>query len=571
MRASQLYSPTLREMPADAEVMSHKLMLRAGFIRKLSAGLYTFLPLAWRMLRKIETIVREEMDVIGSQEIMMPIIQPAEIWQQSGRWGAYGEEMFRLQDRHQREFCLGPTHEEMITTLVKMDVSSYKQLPLTLYQIQNKYRDEVRPRFGLMRSREFIMKDGYSFDADPASMKVSYQKMYDAYSRIFTRCGLDFRPVEADSGAIGGSGSHEFMAFAKSGEAAVVRCHDCDYAANIEVACPQTPDIESEAAGVELEKVATPHQKTIEALCQFLQIDAAQTIKVVMYQAEKKLVMAVVPGTAEVNDVRVAGLVGAVELPLAGDEELQSHGLVPGYLSPIGLTPSDDLEIIVDPQVMQMTDAVSGANEADTHFRHVIPQRDFPDVRVETIRLITDEDVCPKCGGHITIDRGIEVGQVFQLGTKYSESLGAMFLDQNGKSHPFYMGCYGIGVSRTMAATIEQSYDDDGIIWPVAIAPYQVVVVAANSKNEEQQQAAEQLYNELTRAGIETVFDDRKERAGIKFKDADLIGYPVRVTVGKTFIEDGEVEIKVRRSGEVTKVKSDKALSTVQDLLASLA
>ena len=317
--------------------------------------------------------------------------------------------------------------------------------------------------------------------------------------------------------------------------------------------------------------MATPNQKTIEALCQFLQIDAAQTIKVVMYQAEKKLVMAVVPGTAEVNDVRVAGLVGAVELPLAGDEELQAHGLIPGYLSPIGLTPSDDLEIIVDPKVMQMTDAVSGANEADTHFRHVIPQRDFPDVRVETIRLITDEDVCPKCGGHITIDRGIEVGQVFQLGTKYSESLGAMFLDQNGKSHPFYMGCYGIGVSRTMAATIEQSYDDDGIIWPVAIAPYQVVVVAANSKNEEQQQAAEQLYNELTRAGIETVFDDRKERAGIKFKDADLIGYPVRVTVGKTFIEDGEVEIKVRRSGEVTKVKSDKALSTVQDLLASLA
>ena len=321
MLASQLYSPTLREMPADAEIMSHKLMLRAGMIRKVGNGLYTYLPLARRVIRKIEAIIHEEMESIGAQEVMMPIVQPAEIWQESGRWDVYGKEMFRLSDRHQRNYCLGPTHEELVTTLVHMDVSSYKQMPLTLYQIQNKYRDEVRPRFGLMRSREFIMKDGYSFDADPAGMKVSYQKMYDAYSRIFTRCGLDFRPVEADSGAIGGSGSHEFMAFAKSGEAAVVRCHDCDYAANIEVACPQTLDIESEAAGVELEKVATPNQKTIEALCQFLQIDAAQTIKVVMYQAEKKLVMAVVPGAAEVNDVRVAGLVGAIELPLAGDEE----------------------------------------------------------------------------------------------------------------------------------------------------------------------------------------------------------------------------------------------------------
>lgn len=570
MLASQMYSPTLREVPADAEVVSHQLMLRAGFIRRIGAGIYTYLPLAWRTLRKIEAIVRAEMDAVGGQEILMPIVQPAEIWQETGRWNVYGEEMFRLTDRHQRHFCLAPTHEELVTTLVKADVTSYKQVPLTLYQIQNKYRDEVRPRFGLMRSREFIMKDAYSFHTDTESLAKTYRDMYDAYSRIFTRCGLYFRPVEADSGAIGGSGSHEFMVLAQSGEAAVVHCSQCDYAANLEVAIPTAAPVNPTEPAGELEEVATPGMNTIQALVDGLQIPVAQTIKAVAYAAGETVVLVMVPGDAEVNEVHVAGLFGEVELPPASEEALHALGFAPGYMSPVGIAPSDKLVVLVDPTVMNMNDAVCGANRKDVHYRHVSPQRDFKNVRVESVRLLHETDGCPQCGGKISIDRGIEVGQVFKLGTKYSEALGATVLDADGKSVPLIMGCYGVGVSRTMAASIEQNHDDDGIIWPAAIAPYEVVVVPANAKDEVQFTAARELYDDLSAAGVETVLDDRRERAGIKFKDADLIGYPLRVTVGKHFAEDGQVELKVRKTGVVETLPPTAVVERVRELLQEL-
>jgi len=556
MLASQLYSPTLREMPADAEMMSHKLMLRAGMIRKVGNGLYTYLPLARRVIRKIEAIIHEEMVAVGAQEVMMPIVQPAEIWQASGRWDVYGKEMFRLQDRHQREYCLGPTHEELVTTLVHMDVSSYKQMPLTLYQIQNKYRDEVRPRFGLMRSREFIMKDAYSFDVSQEGLDVQYQAMYDAYSRIFSRCGLSFRPVEADSGAIGGSGSHEFMAFAEAGEAAVVRCHTCTYAANLEAAVPQTQQIPTDVDGAAgpAEKVATPNAKTIEAVASFLQLPIEQTIKAVVFAAGETVIVAMVRGDADVNDVQVGKQYGLVDLEMADQAALERVGLVAGYISPLGLAQSDNLKFIVDESVMQMRDAVCGANEEGMHYQHVVPQRDFKNADVAVIRLITEHDACPHCGGTLDFVRGIEVGQVFKLGTKYSEALGATYLNENGKSAPMVMGCYGIGVSRTMAAAIEQNFDENGIVWPCALAPYQAAIVPVNVKDDELMQAAQSLYNQLTACGVETVLDDRNERAGIKFKDADLIGYPLRITVGKTFVNGGTVEVKIRRDGTVSEM-----------------
>ncbi len=556
MLASQLYSPTLREMPADAEIMSHKLMLRAGMIRKVGNGLYTYLPLARRVIRKIEAIIHEEMGSIGAQEVMMPIVQPAEIWQESGRWDVYGKEMFRLSDRHQRNYCLGPTHEELVTTLVHMDVSSYKQMPLTLYQIQNKYRDEVRPRFGLMRSREFIMKDAYSFDVSQEGLDAQYQAMYDAYTRVFTRCGLSFRPVEADSGAIGGSGSHEFMAFADAGEAAVVRCTQCAYAANLEAAIPPSVQQNAEigAQAKPIEKVATPNAKTIEAVATVLQMPVEQTIKAVIFAAGDTVIVAMVRGDADVNDVQVGKQFGLVDPEMADHEALERVGLVAGYISPVGLQQSDHLKIVVDEAVMQMDDAVCGANEEGFHYIHVCPARDFTDVEVSVIRLITESDGCPHCGGKLEFVRGIEVGQVFKLGTKYSEALDATYLNENGKSMPMIMGCYGIGVSRTMAAAIEQNFDADGIIWPTALAPYQAVVVPVNGKDETLMQAARTLYDQLCANGVETVLDDRNERAGIKFKDADLIGYPLRITVGKTFTANETVEVKIRRGGDVTEM-----------------
>ncbi len=569
MLASKLYSPTLREIPSDAVVVSHQYMLKAGMMRKVSNGLYAFLPLALRSIRKVEDIVREEMNAIGSQEILMPITQPAEIWKQSERWDVYGEEMFKLNDRHGHEYCLGPTHEELVTVLAKMDTSSYKQLPVSLYQIQNKYRDEKRPRFGLMRSREFIMKDAYTFDMDEEGLDRQYHLMYDAYTRIFTRCGLHFRPVVADSGAIGGSGSHEFEVIADSGEADIVYCKDCDFAANIEAVEPKalSSSVHNDKAK---EIVETPGQHTIQMVCNFLHVPVVCSVKAVVYKLDDTVVLALVRGDHEVNEVRLQNLFNAVNVGLASDEDLKRCGLIAGYISPIGLKKADNFEIIVDTTVMEMEDACCGANAVDKHYVHVNPKRDFGDVRVETIRLITAEDCCPKCGGMIELKKGIEVGQVFKLGTKYSEKLGCTYLDRDGKTHPMVMGCYGIGITRTVAASIEQNHDKDGIIWPVAIAPYEVVIVPANNKDEGVMNAARHLYDEMEDCRDEVILDDRDERAGIKFKDADLIGYPIRVTIGKKWKESGLVEVRLRRSGVVSEVALADCKTKVLEMLEEL-
>lgn len=569
MLASRLYSPTLREIPADAVVVSHQYMLKAGMMRKISNGLYAFLPLAWRSIRKIEDIIREEMAKIGCQEIMMPIVQPAELWQETGRWAVFGPEMFKLKDRHDHEYCLGPTHEELITALTRMDTSSYKQLPVSLFQIQNKYRDEKRPRFGLMRSREFIMKDAYTFDADEEGLDKQYKLMYDAYTRIFTRCGLHFRPVIADTGAIGGSGSHEFEVIADAGEADIVYCTSCDFAANVEAVQPKavSQHIHNDK---EKELVSTPGQHTISMVCEYLHAPVSQSIKAVVYKLDDKVVLAMVRGDHEVNEVRLQNIYHAVNVGMASDEDLKACGLTAGYISPIGLKTSDKFDIVVDASVMEMEDACCGGNQKDMHYIHVNPKRDFPNVRVDTIRLIDTHDVCPVCGGHIEMKKGIEVGQVFKLGTKYSEALGCNFLDQNGKSHPMVMGCYGIGVTRTVAASIEQNHDEDGIIWPINIAPYEAVIVPFNTKDEEVMKAAKELYEALNTSRDEIVLDDRKGRAGPKFKDADLIGYPVRVTIGKKLKENGTVEIKIRRTGEVIEVPFAEAAEKVNSVLDNL-
>ena len=560
MRTSKLYAPTLRQTPAEAEVPSHQLMLRAGFIRKVAGGVYTYLPLAWRTLRKIEQIIREEMDAKDGQELALPILQPAELWKETGRWEVFGEEMFRLVDRHNREFCLGPTHEEIITDLVRNEVRSYKQLPLLLYQIQNKYRDEIRPRFGLMRGREFIMKDGYSFDKDDAGLDKSYNDMYDAYTRIFNRCGLTFRPVEADGGAIGNATTHEFTVLAETGESDIVYCENCDYAANSEKSELKTiiPPAEEE---LPLEKVYTPHTKTIEAVAEYLNTPIEKNIKAVIFQNEKdQVICAFVRGDHEVNDVKLQNVTGAIALKMAEESAIRAIGGVPGFMSPIGL--SKDAIVVVDPTVMEMHNAICGANEEDHHYKNANPKRDFGDVIVADIRLIQAGDPCPHCGQPVKMTHGIEVGQVFKLGTKYSKALGATFLDENGKEKPLIMGCYGIGVSRF--------HDEHGIIWPVAIAPFEVVIVPISAKDAAQMEVAEKLYAQMKEAGIDVLLDDRKERAGVKFKDADLIGYPVRITVSPKLLDAQQVEIKVRKNGETINVNIDECSAKVKDMLQNL-
>lgn len=569
MRVSKMFAPTLREVPAEAEVVSHQLMLRAGFLRKSAGGMYNYLPLAWRVLKKIENIVREEMDASGAQELLMPIVQPAEIWQESGRWGVYGEEMFRLKDRHNREFCLGPTHEEMVTSLIRGDVRSYRQLPMNVYQIQNKFRDERRPRFGLMRGREFIMKDAYSFDRDEAGLDVSYKLMYDAYTRIFTRCGLTFRPVEADSGAIGGSGSHEFMVIADSGEAEIVYCNECDYAANVEKAemhVIEAPEEEAKA----VEEVKTPDCKTIADVCAYLNLPVDKSVKAVAFNSEKGLILCFVRGDHEVNEIKVINTVGVNEVEMAEESLLAAAGTVGGYMGPVGIDPEKTI-VVVDSTVMKMHNICCGANKEGYHLLNVNPGRDFNPTYVADIRLIQEGDPCPHCGGKVSKARGIEVGQVFKLFTKYSEAMHATFLDENGKEKPMVMGCYGVGVSRTMAAAIEQNNDKDGMIWPVAIAPYEVLVVPVNTKDEASTQKAEAIYEELKKAGVEAVIDDRNERPGVKFKDADLIGYPLRVVVGPKTLAEGKLEVKVRRTGEVQMLPLDSDyIGAIKELLAKL-
>ena len=570
MRATNLYAPTLRNTPAEAEIASHQLMYRAGLIRKSAGGMYSYLPLAWRTIRKIEQIIREEMDAAGGQEIMMPILQPSELWEESGRWGAYGAEMIRVKDRHDREFCMGPTHEEMITALVRDELRSYKQLPVLLYQIQDKFRDERRPRFGVMRSREFIMKDLYSFDKDIEGMNESYRKMSVAYTNIFTRCGLDFRAVEADSGAIGGGHSEEFTVLAPEGESRIACCDACSYAASDEKAALRPIDAPDEAE-LPLEKVATPHTSTIALLAEYLKIPVEKTIKAVAYQTEDDtLILAFLRGDHEVNEIKLANAVpGARELRMADEDAIRAVGGCPGFMSPIGI--KEGTHIVVDETAMRMHNAVSGANEADFHYMNVNPKRDFGAVTVADIRLVEEGDACPVCEqGHLHIGRGIEAGQIFALGTKYSEAMGATFLDEAGKAQPMQMGCYGIGVGRTMAAAIEQNHDEHGIIWPRAIAPYEVVVVAVNAKVEEQLAYAEAIYEELRAAGIDVLLDDRRERAGVKFNDCDLIGYPVRIAIGPKTIENGSIEVKVRRTGELVNFARDTYLKGVQDMLAAL-
>lgn len=570
MRVSKLYAPTLREVPAEAEVVSHQLMLRAGFMRKAAGGIYTYLPLAWRVLKKIERIVREEMDAKGSQELLMPIVQPAEIWQESGRWDVYGAEMFRLQDRHNRCFCLGPTHEEMVTTLIRGDVRSYRQLPLSVYQIQNKYRDERRPRFGLMRGREFIMKDAYSFDRDEAGLDKSYQDMYDAYTNIFTRCGLNFRPVEADSGAIGGSGSHEFMVIADSGEAEIVFCTSCDYAANVEKA-ELFPLEAQEEAMLTKEEVVTPDCKTIADVCAYLKLPVDHSVKAVAYNSEKGLILCFVRGDHEVNEIKVINTCGVIDLEMATEEQLAAAGTVGGYMGPVGID-NKKVIVVVDATVMQMHNVCCGANKEGYHFINVNPGRDFTPTYVADIRLIQEGDPCPHCGGEVSKARGIEVGQVFKLFTKYSSALKATYLDENGKEQPMVMGCYGVGVSRTMAAAIEQNYDDNGIIWPIEIAPYHVLVVPVNTKDEASAAKAEEIYMQLKKVGLETVIDDRKERPGVKFKDADLIGYPLRVVVGPKTLTEGKLEVKIRKTGEIRYLPLDgDYVQDIKNILAELA
>lgn len=560
MRLSKMHIKTLREVPNEAEIASHILLLRTGMIRKLVSGVYGFMPLGWRSVRKIENIIREEMDATGAQEILMSAVQPAELWQESGRWFAYGPEMWRVKDRNGRDFCLGPTHEEVFTDIIRNDVSSYRQLPLNLYQIQTKYRDEARPRFGLMRSREFIMKDAYSFDKDYAGLDKSYDEMYKAYEKIFTRCGLTFRPVEADTGAIGGSNSHEFTALSEVGESEIAYCEKCSMAATTEKAeCVDAP-AEDETM-LPLEEVNTPGTKTIEEVANFLGMDQSRTIKALLFVTydeegkENGYVAAFVRGDRELNMVK---LINALNIPehsieFADEAKMsQATGCVGGFTGPIGL---HDCKIVVDSELVGLKNLCAGANKEDYHVKNVNYGRDYEGDIVTDLKLLKEGDPCPVCGAPVKHARGIEVGQVFKLGTKYSESMGATYKDENQKDQFIVMGCYGIGVTRTLSAVVEQHHDENGIIWPMSVAPYHVIVTLVKPEDEEQADVAEKIYNDLIKAGVEVLLDDRKERPGVKFKDADLLGIPVRITVGKRAGE-GIVEYKLRREEE----KSEKAV-----------
>lgn len=561
MKMSNMLVGTLREVPAEAEIESHKLMLRAGLMRKMAAGIYNYMPLGLKVIENVKNIVREEMNNAGAQEFLASALIPAELWQESGRWDAYGAEMFRLKDRHNRDFCLGPTHEEVFTDIVRNEIKSYKQLPLNLYQIQTKYRDERRPRFGVMRSREFIMKDGYSFDKDQEGLDLAYEKMRKAYVNIFNRCGLDAKAVAADSGAIGGSGSAEFMVKSEVGEDDVVFCTACDYAANIEKA-PSTPEHAEKEELMEVEKVETPAVKSIEDLAKFFECSPKKIAKTLIFQADDKVVAVVLRGDREANEVKIANAIGEViELEMASEEAVkEATGAAVGFAGPMGI--KVDM-LLVDQEVANMYNFIIGANETDMHLKNVNYGRDFEGI-VGDFRNVTIGEKCPECGKEITISRGTEVGHIFKLGTKYSESMGATFIDEDGKAKPFIMGCYGIGVTRTVASIIEQHNDENGIIWPLGVAPYHVSVIPANVKNEEQATKAEEIYNELRKMGVEALLDDRKERAGVKFKDSELMGIPMRITVGK-MIGEGQVEFKLRNGGEVETLSIGEVYDRVRE------
>ena len=545
MRMSRMLMPTLKEVPSDAEITSHQLMLRAGMIRKMASGIYNQLPMGIRVFRKVEDIIREEMNAKGAQEISCALLVPAELWQESGRWDVMGPEMFRLKDRNGRDYCLGPTHEETFTHIVRNEITSYKQLPLNLYQIETKFRDERRPRFGVMRTRNFTMKDAYSFDADQEGLDKSYDDMFDAYTRIFARCELDNSPVQADSGAMGGSASAEFMVKSEVGEDEIVFCSGCDYAANIEKATSVNHEASTEEMK-EMSEIETPNVHTIEELQEFFKMDAGQFAKTLIYYADGKTVAVVVRGDRDVNETKVANAIGgAVEFELASEDTIKAvTGAEVGFAGPIGIKAD---YLFIDQEVVDQRNVIVGANKTGYHIQNANFGRDF-EGQVGDFRNVQEGDKCPKCGQPLEIMRGVEVGHIFKLGTKYSESMGATFLDQNGKSKPIIMGCYGIGVERTVAAVIEQHHDENGIIWPLAIAPYHVVVVPVNVKKEEHLENAEKIYKELEAAGVEVLLDDRNERAGFKFKDSDLLGIPMRITVGKDIV-DGKVEFKLRKIG----------------------
>lgn len=581
MRMSKMFVQTLRDFPSDAEVMSHKLLVRAGFIRKLTSGVYNYLPLMWRVLKKVEKITREEMDAAGAQEMLMPFVQPEELWKESGRWDVYGKELMRLKDRHDRGMCLGPTHEEVITFVAREGIKSYKQLPVNLYQIQSKFRDEVRPRYGLLRGREFIMKDAYSFDSTQEGLEKSYKIMADAYYKIFERCGLETKAVQSDSGAIGGAVSHEYMVLIddtenNAGENDVFFCKNksCGYAANANHAVSVLEPAEVDGAKfgfTELKKVDTPDTTSIEELEKFLNVPATVILKSMIYIADKKPVMALIRADKTFEETKVMNAVGANEIRSAAPAELADiFGASKGFVGPMGIEnvkiPADyegeKIQVVADLTAKEMKNFVIGANETDRHFVGVNLEDLGKDVIFADIRLVEKGEKCPDCGEPLFVTKGIEVGNIFQLGTKYSEKMNAVFTDENGKERPFIMGCYGIGISRTAAAAVERHHDEYGIKWPLAIAPYHVDVVPVNIGEEKQMKIAEEIYNKLLEKGVEAVIDDRDERAGVKFKDSELIGFPFRITAGKT-VDGGLVEFKIRETGEVLKITPDEAVEKV--------
>lgn len=559
MRLSKYYIPTLKEDPADAEVVSHKLLMRAGMIRKLTSGIYNYLPLGLRSINKVADIVREEMDRAGAMEVLMPMVQPADLWQETGRWDYYGKELLRLNDRHGRDYCLGPTHEEVITDLVRGEIKSYKQLPVNLYQIQTKFRDEIRPRFGLMRGREFIMKDAYSFDKDEEGAEASYWAMFEAYKAAFSRIGLRFKPVQADSGAIGGDFSHEFMVLADTGEDTIASCKSCEFGANLEKARVKLPEAkpEPDESGVPaLEQVDTPGAHTVEEVCRFLGITADKLVKTLLFTVDGEPVAALVRGDRELNDVKLRNVVGGNEIELA-DEELvkQLTGAPVGFAGPAGL--SKDVPIYADRELCLSTDWVAGANKGDTHVRHLALGRDCEITRYADLRVVEPTDPCPECGGGIEFTKGIEVGHVFKLGLKYSEKMDATFLDENGKTQHMVMGCYGIGVSRIVASAIEQNHDDNGCCFPPSIAPFEVALISLGGKDEAVNEKAEELYTALSDMGVDVAYDDRKERPGVKFAEADLIGYPMQLVLGGKGLKSGIIEAKDRKTGEKAELPLD--------------
>ena len=577
MKMSKLFVQTLREFPSDAEVVSHKMLARAGYIRKLTSGVYNFLPLMWRVLKKVETIVREEMDAAGAQELLMPFVQPKELWEESGRWDAYGKELMRLKDRHDRVMCLGPTHEEVITAIARDGLKSYKQMPVNLYQIQSKFRDEVRPRYGLLRGREFIMKDAYSFDVDEAGLDKEYENMARAYKRIFDRCGLATKMVQSDSGAIGGSVSHEFMVITDTdaGENDVFYCDNCDYSANSNHAVSKLPEavVDGKEYFTQTKVMDTPNTHSIEELSAFLNIPSTLILKSLVYIVDKKPVIALIRADKAVEETKLMNAVGGIDIRIASSAEIAelmaNHGFdaVPGFIGPKGM---DDIQIIADETVKDMKNFVVGINETDKHLVGAnLEDFGIKDLKYADIRLVQRGEFCPECGRPLLVTRGIEVGNIFKLGTKYSKPMNAVYTDVDGKTKPFVMGCYGIGISRTAAAAVEAHYDEHGIKWPIAIAPYHVTIVPVNILDELQMKVANELYEKLQNAGVEVVLDDRDERAGVKFKDADLIGLPYRITVGKT-INEGLVEFKTRETGDIEKITPEKAAEKMIEIVKNI-